>query len=79
MLNERIVAVYRVESDAKDIEARAKGIAIEQSVECPPEAIADQRIIDEIVGEVQGIRESTPGVFEVRIGLSTETDRKSVV
>ena len=73
MRTERIVVIYQVSSDAKEIEARARGIAIEQSVECPMEAIADQRIIDEIVGEVLAIRETAAGVFEVRIGLAAET------
>ncbi len=36
-----MTVTYRVASDAKAIEARAKGIAIEQSVECPLEAIGD--------------------------------------
>ena len=52
-----MIVTYRVASDAKSIEQRATGIAIEQSVECPLEAIADPRIVDEIVGKVEGIAE----------------------
>lgn len=70
---QRMTAVYHVRSDAASIEARAQAIAVEQSVEMPVAAIASEAILREIVGEVQGIRELAPGLFEVRIGLALAT------
>ena len=73
MPSPRILATYHVTSDAASIEARAKGIAIEQSVECPLEAVGDARVLDEIVGRVELIAELAPGRFAVTIGLAAET------
>jgi len=65
-----ILAVYRVRSDARSIEDRARAIAVEQSVEMPVSAIDDQFVLSEIVGRVQTIEEIQVGLFEVRIALS---------
>jgi ribulose-bisphosphate carboxylase large chain len=69
----RMTAVYRVRSEAGAIEARARAIAVEQSVEMPLAAISDERILREVAGEVQAIAELAPGLFEVRIGLGLAT------
>ncbi len=69
----RMTITYRVRADAASIEERAQAIAVEQSVETPLSAIADERVLRDIVGEVQGVRELEPGLFEVRIGLAVET------
>jgi ribulose-bisphosphate carboxylase large chain len=69
----RLVAIYHVRSDARAIDARARAIAVEQSVEMPVLAIEDRHIRDEIVGRVEDIGEVTPGLFAVRIGLSRAT------
>ena len=69
----RMTVTYRVRSDAAAIEARARAIAIEQSVETPLAAISDETVLSDIVGEVQSIRELEAGLFEVRIGLAVET------
>src|SRR5271156_1669562 len=69
----RIIAVYRVKSDAASIEARARGIALEQSIEAPLEAVRDPYVAREIVGEPGAIREAAAGVFEVEIGLGAAT------
>ncbi len=67
---QRVTAVYRVRSEASSIEARARAIAVEQSVEMPLEAISSGRVLREIAGEVQGIAEAGTALFDVRIGLS---------
>jgi len=67
---QRMAAIYRVRSDAGAIEGRAQAIAVEQSVEMPLSAISESYVLREIAGEVQGIAELAPGLFEVRIGLS---------
>jgi ribulose-bisphosphate carboxylase large chain len=69
----RLVATYRVQSDASAIEARARAIAVEQSVEMPLDAIEDAAILDEIVGRVEGIEDQGGGRFAVRIGLAEAT------
>ncbi|HET6184626.1 MAG TPA: RuBisCO large subunit C-terminal-like domain-containing protein [Acetobacteraceae bacterium] len=69
----RIIATYLVHATPAEIEARARAIAIEQSVEMPLEAIADDFILRGIVGEVQSIADRGGGVFAVRIGLAAST------
>lgn len=67
------MAIYRVSGDAASIDARARGIAVEQSVEMPVEGITDPTILDAIVGRVDAIADLGAGLFEVRIGLAAET------
>src|SRR5262245_66627003 len=55
------------------IAERARAIAVEQSVEMPPEAIEDPYVNREIVGRVLDVSEAGGGLFEVRIALSTAT------
>ncbi len=69
----RLTAIYHVRSDAHAIEARARGIAVEQSVEMPLSAIADDEILDRIVGKVEDIHDIAAGLFAVRIALSRAT------
>lgn len=70
----RFTAIYHVHADgAAAIAARAKAIAVEQSVEMPVEAIDEPSVLTDIVGEVEAIAELSGGVFEVRIGLAIAT------
>ena len=73
----RILATYRVAAAAGDIEARARALAIEQSVEMPVEAIRDARVLAEVVATVESIRALAPaggeGLFEVTLALAAET------
>jgi ribulose-bisphosphate carboxylase large chain len=69
----RMTAVYRIQSDATSIDARAQSIAVEQSVEMPVSAIAEPGILRDIVGQVEAIEDRGGGVFDVRIGLATVT------
>jgi ribulose-bisphosphate carboxylase large chain len=66
-------AIYHVRGDARSIEERARAIAIEQSVEMPVAAIADELVRTQIVGRVAAIAEKAAGLFEVRIALAAET------
>jgi ribulose-bisphosphate carboxylase large chain len=72
-MNTRIQTVYRVKADAKTIEARARGIAVEQSVEMPVEPIDDPFVLNEIVGRVENIHDLGGGEYEVKIGLASIT------
>jgi ribulose-bisphosphate carboxylase large chain len=73
MASSRFQAVYHIRADAASIEARARGIAVEQSVEMPPGAIADPAILRDIVGTVEGIADLGDGLFEARVGLAEAT------
>jgi ribulose-bisphosphate carboxylase large chain len=69
----RIAATYRIRADARAIAERAKAVAVEQSVEMPVQAIDDPRVLSEIVGRVEDIRDLGDGSFAVRIGLAVAT------
>ena len=69
----RLIATYLVRAEASAVEARARAIAIEQSVEMPLEAIEDRNVLDRIVGRVEEIADRENGLFAVRIGLSAAT------
>ncbi len=69
----RFTVTYHVRCPATEIEARARGIAVEQSVEMPLAAIADETVLSDIVGAVEGIGDVGDGVFAVRIGLAIAT------
>jgi ribulose-bisphosphate carboxylase large chain len=69
----RFTVTYYVRSSVADIEARSRGIAVEQSVEMPLAAIQDAAILSDVVGAVDGIDDLGNGLFAVRIGLATES------
>lgn len=68
-----ITATYEVAAGADEIEAVARALATEQSVEMPLGAITDQRVLDEVVGRVGDIAELGPGLFRVELALAAET------
>ena len=72
-MSNRFTVTYLVRADAASIEARAQGIAVEQSVEMPLAAIDDDWVLSDIVGRVDGINDLRDGRFAVRIGLATDT------
>jgi ribulose-bisphosphate carboxylase large chain len=72
-MSARFTVTYQVRSSAAAIEARAQGIAVEQSVEMPLAAIDDASVSSDIVGAVEGIFDLGEGQFEVRIGLAVAT------
>lgn len=65
--------VYRVAGAASEIEARARAIAVEQSIEMPPGAVRNERVMREILGRVEDISDDGAGHFLVTIGLALET------
>jgi ribulose-bisphosphate carboxylase large chain len=72
-MSTRITTIYRVKADASTIEARARGISVEQSVEMPVEPIDDPFVINEIIGRVEEIKDLGAGEYEVRCGLASIT------
>jgi len=69
----RIAVTYHVRAEAAEIAARAQGIAVEQSVEMPLDAIDEPAVLRDIVGAVQDISDLGDGRFAVRIGLAVST------
>src|SRR5665648_341189 len=69
----RIIAVYRVVCSREDISRKAEALAIEQSVEMPVEAIADQWVREEIVGRLTETTDCGDGSFRVSVSLSAAT------
>jgi len=69
---ERILATYRLAVAQGDIEARARALALEQSVEMPLEAVTDARVREEVVATVESIRPAE-GAFEVVLGIAPAT------
>ena len=69
----RLTAIYRIRSDARTIDERARSLAVEQSVEMPVEAIDDPGVREDIVGRVEHIADLGDGVFEARIALAVAT------
>ncbi len=72
-MSARFHTTYHVRCPANEVEARARGIAVEQSVEMPLAAIEDASVLAEIVGQVAGITDLGDGVYQVRIALAIET------
>lgn len=68
-----LTATYRVRTSAADIEARAKAIAVEQSVEMPLSAIDDTAVLENIVGVVHEIVEVSAGIYDVAVQLAAAT------
>jgi ribulose-bisphosphate carboxylase large chain len=68
-----LTASYLLTCAERDVAARAAAIASEQSVECPLEAIAEQRILDEIVAHVTAIEPAGSGRFRVDVAIAAQT------
>ena len=69
----RLHAIYHVRSEAAAVEARARALAVEQSVEMPLAAIDEPAVLSDIVGRVDAITDLGAGLFEVRIALAAST------
>jgi ribulose-bisphosphate carboxylase large chain len=68
-----LTATYLIESSPEQIEARAQALAIEQSVECPLEAVHDQRILENVVARVASIERVDDVRFRVGVRIAVVT------
>ncbi len=68
-----LTATYLIEAEPERIEARAEAVAIEQSVECPLEAVRDPRIRDEVVARVAAIEPAGDCRYRVGVKIAVET------
>lgn len=69
----RFRATYRLTCPARDVHARARAIAVEQSVEMPLDAIRHPRVLDEVVAQVEEVRPLPDGSHAVTLLLATAT------
>ncbi len=72
-MDSALSVLYHVRGDADGIDARARALAVEQSVEMPIEAIDDPAVQDGIVGRVEAVADLGGGVFAVRVALAAAT------
>ncbi|MBV9409549.1 MAG: ribulose 1,5-bisphosphate carboxylase [Candidatus Eremiobacteraeota bacterium] len=68
-----LTTTYLIDSEPETIAARAEALAIEQSVECPLEAVRDQRIRDEVVARVASITPAGSGRYRVDVEIAVQT------
>jgi ribulose-bisphosphate carboxylase large chain len=68
-----IEVTYHLRGSAADAEARARAIAVEQSIEMPPEAVDDAFVLGEILGRVVAVEPRSDSLQAIRIGLSAAT------
>jgi len=71
-MTDRILATYRINAPETESKVRAEALATEQSVEMPLPAIADARVLHEIVARVEAIRPHGDW-FEVVLGIAPTT------
>lgn len=69
----RILATYRVQARAAEIEAIAAALALEQSVETPRDVVRDPFVRDEILARVERIRPVSVDTHEVTLALAPIT------
>ncbi|MDQ6943226.1 MAG: ribulose 1,5-bisphosphate carboxylase, partial [Candidatus Eremiobacteraeota bacterium] len=68
-----LTATYLIDAKPDRIEARAEAVVIEQSVECPLDAVRDPRILDEVVARVAAIERAGDGRYRVDVKIAVET------
>jgi ribulose-bisphosphate carboxylase large chain len=68
-----LTATYLIESEPERIRERAEALAIEQSVECPLEAVRDPRIRDDVVARVASIEPAGERRYRVDVQIAVET------
>jgi ribulose-bisphosphate carboxylase large chain len=68
--------VYLVRAEAREIDARAEALMLEQSVELPRAALRDFPAAERILGRVEGVEPESEGRFRVTIShpLATTAD-----
>lgn len=69
---ERFTALYHIKSPASEVEARARDICVEQTVEFPEALITSAAIRDQIIGQVVTVEPLEADRFAVRISYPVE-------
>lgn len=72
-VNHPLRVTYRIEADASEIEGRAEALMLEQTVELPRTALAEQQAIERVLGEVEEIIGESENHFRVSIAYPLAT------
>ena len=67
-----LYVTYHIQSSPADIQARAEGVALEQSVELPRPAVRDSFIERNIMGKVESIAPAEDDLYHVTIGFPAD-------
>jgi ribulose-bisphosphate carboxylase large chain len=68
-----IEVTYRLRVDTGEAAHRARLLAVEQSIEMPPEAVGDRRVLDEVIARVEAVEAQADGTSLARLQLACET------
>ncbi len=60
-------------TDAREAEARARGICVEQTVEFPEDLLPDGPIRDQVVGQIEALDPQPGGAYRAHISYAVET------
>lgn len=69
----RLHAIYHLRCAPRDVAARARALALEQSIEMPLEPVTSAYVRDEVVANVESITEVAAGRHAVVLGIATVT------
>src|SRR5438309_1964605 len=72
--SERFSALYRLRVDGRDVQARARALALEQSIEMPLEAVTQDFIRDNVVARVESIEAAADdggAGFDLKLSFAT--------
>lgn len=69
---ERFQVTYRIESDDDSVHTKVQNLAVEQTVEFPPELIPDDDIKNQIIGRVEDLTKIGKNSFETTISFAEE-------
>ena len=69
----RLKATYRITAPPGPIDAIARALALEQSVEVPAEVVRDPFVAEHVVGRVESIEARSDGTHDVVLALATAT------
>ena len=74
-MSSRLLVTYQLRCTPAEAPARARALAIEQSVEMPPEAIADEALCARVLGRVEAIEPDPqdPALQRAILSLSADT------
>lgn len=68
-----IEAAYRLHVAPDQARQRARLLAVEQSIEMPPEAVGDRRVLDQVLARVERIEPQADGTSIAHLRLAAET------
>jgi ribulose-bisphosphate carboxylase large chain len=70
---ERFAVVYRLTGDAREAQAKARDICVEQTIEFPPELVDDPDILGQVVGRIESLERGADGAYEASVSYAVET------